>query len=101
MAKMAISWSSGKLFTSCYFSVIADCYAWTPKNITWLRLVEHLVGKQFRIDETDYAIVDVRNIQGDTMIYAEPTKTASGPKRAAFRYDDIESKLEINTDDVA
>ena len=64
-------------------------------------LVEYLVGKQFRIDKTDYAIVDVRNIQGDTMIYAEPTKTASGPKRAAFRYDDIESKLDGSTDSVA
>ena len=55
--------------------------------------VEDLVGKHFSIDDMDYAIVDVRNIQGDTLIYAEPTAQAAGPGRAAFRYVDIETHL--------
>lgn len=58
--------------------------------------VENLVGKQFSIDQTEYAIVDVRNIQGDTMIYAEPVTAAAGPGRAAFRYVDIEVNLVQN-----
>lgn len=56
--------------------------------------MENLVGRRFSLDETDYAIVDVRNIRGDTMVYAEPTKQAQGPGRAAFRYADIESQLD-------
>jgi hypothetical protein len=57
--------------------------------------MEHLVGKRFSIDDMDYAIVDVRNIRGDTMVYAEPTRQKpAGPGRAAFRYVDIEQRLE-------
>ncbi len=55
--------------------------------------MDNLVGRRFSLDDTDYAIVDVRNIQGDTLVYAEPTKHAQGPGRAAFRYADIESQL--------
>ena len=60
--------------------------------------MDNLVGRRFSLDDTDYAIVDVRNIQGDTLVYAEPTKdgakTGKGPGRAAFRYADIESQLD-------
>jgi len=55
--------------------------------------VQNLVGKQFTIDERDYAVVDVRNIRGDAMIYAEPLNSQAGPGRAAFRYVDIETTL--------
>jgi hypothetical protein len=55
--------------------------------------VQNLVGKQFRIDKRDYAVVDVRNIRGDAMVYAEPLNGQAGPARAAFRYADIETTL--------
>lgn len=55
--------------------------------------MDNLVGRHFIIDDTDYAIVDVRNIKGDTLIYAEPAAQSAGPGRAAFRYVDIESHL--------
>ena len=63
--------------------------------------MEHLVGQRFSIENTDYAIVDVRNIQGDTMIYAEPAVAAAGPGRAAFRYADIEAHLRQDSADIA
>ncbi|XOV81935.1 MAG: hypothetical protein ACFHXK_13820 [bacterium] len=55
--------------------------------------MQNLVGKQFRINECDYAVVDVRNIRGDAMVYAEPMNPQAGPGRAAFRYVDIETTL--------
>ena len=55
--------------------------------------MDSLVGRSFCIDEQDYTIVDVRNIDGDIMIYAEPPVPAKGPGRAAFRYVDIETRL--------
>ena len=54
---------------------------------------QNLVGRHFNIDEADYAIVDVRNINGEVMVYAEPASGARGPGRAAFRYTDIETRL--------
>lgn len=56
--------------------------------------MENLIGKNFQLEETQYAIVDVRNIKGDTLIYAEPASGAAGPGRAAFRYVDIEPLLD-------
>ena len=55
--------------------------------------MQNLVGRQFTINECDYAVVDVRNIRGDAMVYAEPLNTKAGPGRAAFRYVDIEPTL--------
>lgn len=60
--------------------------------------MQDLVGIQFSINEQDYAVVDVRNIRGDTMVYAEPVNAAAGPGRAAFRYADIESTLQLKGD---
>ena len=56
--------------------------------------MENLIGKNFQLEETQYAIVDVRNIKGDTLVYAEPASGSAGPGRAAFRYVDIESLLD-------
>ncbi len=55
--------------------------------------MQYLVGKHFVLNEVDYAIVDVRNIEGDSMVYAEPVQADKGPGRAAFRYADIASSL--------
>ncbi|MGK0222067.1 MAG: hypothetical protein ACI9ON_001305 [Limisphaerales bacterium] len=54
--------------------------------------MENLVGKCFTIDESQYLVVDVRNIDGEVMVYAEPPQT-KGPGRAAFRLTDIALKL--------
>lgn len=54
--------------------------------------MEDLVGKSYTIDESQYRVVDVRNIDGEVMIYAEPPH-AKGPGRAAFRLNDIALKL--------
>ena len=55
--------------------------------------MEELVGKKFVIDNADYAIVDVRDVDGVVMVYAEPEDGSKGPGRAAFRYADIQSQL--------
>lgn len=55
--------------------------------------MQNLVGKQFTINECDYAVVDVRNIRGDAMVYVQPMNAQAGSGRAAFRYVDIETIL--------
>ena len=90
-----------ELFTTYYLALEVDCYARSYYGMSRWGIVENLVGRHFRIDETDYAIVDVRNIKGDTLIYAEPSAQSAGPGRAAFRYVDIESKLDAAAPEVA
>jgi len=64
--------------------------------------MQDLVGQCFSLAEGRYRIVDVRNLAGESMIYAEklhedrrePAGPASGhrhqhPHRAAFHYNDI------------
>ncbi len=63
--------------------------------------MQQLLGQRFSLENIDYAIVDVRNIQGDTMVYAEPAVEAAGPGRAAFRYADIEAHLQREEPDIA
>ena len=58
-------------------------------------LVNELVGKLFYIDGSGYTVVDVHNIDGEMMIYAEPPESVKGPGRAAFRYADIEHQLGV------
>jgi hypothetical protein len=53
-----------------------------------------LVGQCFSLAEGRYRIVDVRNIAGESMIYAEKLQEVeepqrSLPRRAAFHYHDI------------
>ena len=56
-------------------------------------VVENLIGRSFTIDESQYQVVDVRNIDGEVMVYAEPPH-AKGPRRAAFRLNDIALRLD-------
>lgn len=63
--------------------------------------MEQLLGQRFSLENVDYAIVDVRNIRGDTMVYAEPAVEGAGPGRAAFRYADIETHLRPDQADIA
>ena len=57
---------------------------------------EALLGQAFQLEGGQYTVVDVRNIDGDTMVYAErqgDDGAGKGPARAAFRYADIEARL--------
>ena len=58
--------------------------------------MDQLLGKQFSLDDAHYTVVDVRNIDGETMVYVDTTD-AKGPARAAFRYADIEGRLADDT----
>ena len=59
---------------------------------------ENLMGRTFSVGEGEYRVVDVRHLSGEVMIYAESTTdgVAAGhrPRRAAFHYGDIASRLE-------
>jgi hypothetical protein len=56
--------------------------------------MQDLVGQIFSLAEGRYRIVDVRNIAGESMIYAEMLHERDEPQRrlphrAAFHYGDI------------
>ena len=56
--------------------------------------LQDLVGQCFSVAEGKYRIVDVRNVAGDPLVYAERQQrlkdfTPSFPKRTAFHYGDI------------
>ncbi len=60
--------------------------------------LQDLVGQCFSVAEGDYRIVDVRNVAGDPLVFAEKRRelqdfTPSFPKRAAFHYGDIAKYL--------
>jgi len=67
--------------------------------------MRHLIGQSFPLADRVYRIVDVRQVAGDAMIYAEPVAAgqpatgqplAAGPQRgarAAFHYRDIAAHL--------
>ncbi len=50
---------------------------------------EELLGKSFKLSDLDYVIVDVVDIRGDKMVYAEARHPARGAKRAAFHLNDL------------
>ena len=62
--------------------------------------MDKLLGKRFSLEDAHYTIVDVRNIDGETMVYVD-TEDSKGPARAAFRYVDIEPKLDDPNSEVA
>lgn len=59
------------------------------------RDMQQLVGKVFSIGNGQYRVVDVRQLSGESMVYAETMDAtdsalpASRPRRAAFHYSDI------------
>ena len=59
---------------------------------------ERLMGRTFSVGEGEYRVVDVRQLSGEVMVYAEsmPDEGAAErrPRRAAFHYGDIASRLE-------
>jgi hypothetical protein len=65
--------------------------------------MRHLVGRSFAVADGRYRIVDVRQLGGDALVYAEAVlpagrtpnqRTAAAPARAAFHYQDIVALLE-------
>ena len=57
--------------------------------------MDSLIGRRFLIDQTEYAVVDVRNINGDTLVYAETGADVS--QRVAVRSVAIEFLEEDET----
>ena len=56
--------------------------------------MDDIVGRQFSVDEVRYTVVDVRNITGNKLVFAESEDIEKGrPARAAFHYADIEPIL--------
>ena len=60
--------------------------------------MRELLGRTFSVAEGEYRVVDVRQLSGEVMVYAESTAkvhpTGRRPRRAAFHYGDIASRLE-------
>ena len=63
--------------------------------------MRELLGRTFSVAEGEYRVVDVRQLSGEIMVYAEstsPNRTAERrPKRAAFHYGDIAGRLEAGS----
>ncbi len=57
--------------------------------------MRELVGHRFSIAGALYLIVDVQNVAGEVMVYAEDQAKQLGPKRAAFHYDDIADLIDM------
>ncbi len=88
---------------SCVVAMLSEIW-----SLTGIKTVKELLGKQFFVADATYSVVDVRNVDGETFVYAEisageageaPLTVAvgsvsgKGPGRAAFRYADIEHQL--------
>jgi len=60
--------------------------------------MRELLGRTFSVGEGEYRVVDVRRLSGEVMVYAESTSADRGtprrPRRAAFHYGDIASRLD-------
>lgn len=64
--------------------------------------MQDILGQIFSVGDGEYRVVDVRQLSGEVMVYAEPTTvdsvdqptTEKMPRRAAFHYGDIASRLD-------
>lgn len=63
--------------------------------------MQDILGQTFSVGDGEYRVVDVRQLSGEVMVYAEPTTLDSAdqatatkmPRRAAFHYGDIAGRL--------
>ena len=64
--------------------------------------MQDILGRTFSIGSGRYRVVDVRQLSGQVMVYAEPTVKSAPvdgrPQRAAFHYGDIANRLENRPD---
>ena len=60
--------------------------------------MRELLGRTFSVAEGEYRVVDVRQLSGEVMVYAESTSenrnSGRRPRRAAFHYGDIAGRLQ-------
>ncbi len=59
--------------------------------------MQDILGRTFSVGDGEYRVVDVRQLSGEMMVYAEQTAPATEeprPQRAAFHYGDIAGRLE-------
>jgi hypothetical protein len=67
--------------------------------------MQDLVGKSFTVGDGEYRVVDVRRMNGDSMVYAEATKRSvqspRQPQRMAFHYGDIANLLTTADNNIA
>jgi hypothetical protein len=60
--------------------------------------MQDILGRTFSVGNGEYRVVDVRQLSGEVMVYAEQTADVAPeerkPQRAAFHYGDIASRLE-------
>lgn len=60
--------------------------------------MHELLGRTFSVGEGEYRVVDVRQLSGEVMVYAESMahgrSAEQRTKRAAFHYGDIASRLQ-------
>lgn len=60
--------------------------------------MQDILGQTFSVGDGKYRVVDVRQLAGELMVYAEPTAGKASeertPRRAAFHYGDIATRLE-------
>ena len=63
--------------------------------------MRELLGHGFSVAEEQFLIVDVKNVAGEVMVYAEAQAKLLGPRRASFRYEDIAALIEPAHDTAA
>jgi hypothetical protein len=61
--------------------------------------MQDILGRIFSVGDGEYRVVDVRQLSGEVMVYAEqmaadPVSQERKPRRAAFHYGDIAGRLE-------
>lgn len=59
--------------------------------------MQDILGRTFSVGDGEYRVVDVRQLSGELMVYAEQTAEEPAqrkPQRAAFHYGDIAARLE-------
>ena len=60
--------------------------------------MQDILGRTFSVGDGEYRVVDVRQLSGEVMVYAEQTTEEAPedrrPRRAAFHYGDIAARLE-------
>lgn len=59
--------------------------------------MQDILGRTFSVGDGEYRVVDVRQLSGEVMVYAEHTAGGASeeqaPPRAAFHYGDIAGRL--------
>jgi len=62
--------------------------------------MQELLGRTFSVGDGEYRVVDVRQLSGEMMVYAEELGNTDSdqrkPKRAAFHYGDIAARLDTD-----